>query len=204
MSSYKLVYFNGKGRAELARLVFAAAGVQYEDQRITREELPEIKASGNLPFGQLPVLVVDGVYIAQSIAIARYIAKRNGLAGDNDLEAALCDMIVDGVNDLLADALKVMFAPADQKEAAAAKFTTEQLPKHLGNLQNILNKNATGYFVGSKLSWADIAVYNIIDYLNAQFGEHIKPFAALHALCDKVVAQEGIAKWIAVRPVTPF
>jgi glutathione S-transferase len=35
MPSYTLTYFNGRGRAELTRLVFAAAGVQYEDKRIT-------------------------------------------------------------------------------------------------------------------------------------------------------------------------
>lgn len=35
MPSYKLTYFNGRGRAELARLIFAAAGVPFEDERIS-------------------------------------------------------------------------------------------------------------------------------------------------------------------------
>ena len=35
MSSYKLTYFNGRGRAELARLIFSAAGVSFEDERIS-------------------------------------------------------------------------------------------------------------------------------------------------------------------------
>ena len=34
MSNYKLTYFNGRGRAELSRLIFAAAGVEFEDERI--------------------------------------------------------------------------------------------------------------------------------------------------------------------------
>lgn len=38
MPSHKLHYFNARGRAEIARLCFAAAGVKYEDIRYTGEE----------------------------------------------------------------------------------------------------------------------------------------------------------------------
>ena len=34
MPSYTLNYFNGRGRAEITRLIFAAAGAQYNDNRI--------------------------------------------------------------------------------------------------------------------------------------------------------------------------
>ena len=34
MSNIKLTYYNGKGRAETARLVLAYAGKEYEDHRI--------------------------------------------------------------------------------------------------------------------------------------------------------------------------
>jgi glutathione S-transferase len=34
MPSYKLYYFNAKGRAEVSRLLFVAAGVKYEDVRV--------------------------------------------------------------------------------------------------------------------------------------------------------------------------
>jgi len=44
-SKYKLIYFNGKGRAETIRLVLAAAGVNYEDKRIEKEEWPALKPS---------------------------------------------------------------------------------------------------------------------------------------------------------------
>ena len=45
MPQYKLIYFDFKGRGEPIRIMFAAAGVKYEDCRLSREEFKEIKAS---------------------------------------------------------------------------------------------------------------------------------------------------------------
>ena len=45
MTNYKLTYFNFRGRGEIIRLVFTAAGVAYEDNRIERERWPELKPS---------------------------------------------------------------------------------------------------------------------------------------------------------------
>ena len=43
MPSYKLIYFESRGGAELSRLVFAAAGVDYIDERIPRDGWPSKK-----------------------------------------------------------------------------------------------------------------------------------------------------------------
>ena len=40
---YKLIYFTRTGRAEMTRLMFAAAGVKYEDERITLKDWPKLK-----------------------------------------------------------------------------------------------------------------------------------------------------------------
>jgi glutathione S-transferase len=34
MPSYKIVYFDGRGRAELSRLILAASGTPFEDVRV--------------------------------------------------------------------------------------------------------------------------------------------------------------------------
>lgn len=43
MPTYKLMYFDARGRAEVARLLFAQAGVEYEDCRLSGEEFGAIK-----------------------------------------------------------------------------------------------------------------------------------------------------------------
>ena len=42
---YVLHYFNLRARAEFIRVIFAAAGVQYEDHRIEMPDWPNHKAS---------------------------------------------------------------------------------------------------------------------------------------------------------------
>ncbi|KAJ8298958.1 hypothetical protein KUTeg_023018 [Tegillarca granosa] len=98
MPTYKLTYFNIRGRAELTRLVFVASGTNYEDNRIEREKWPAIKES--MPQGQLPILEVDGFVLPQSLAIARFAAKEVGLFGRNNLEQAQADVVVQTCEDL--------------------------------------------------------------------------------------------------------
>ena len=43
MPSYKLQYFNARGLGEMIRLVFAEAGVEYEDVRCAPEDWPKRK-----------------------------------------------------------------------------------------------------------------------------------------------------------------
>jgi len=45
MPSYKLCYFDVRGLGEMARLLFAEAGVDYEDCRISFGDWPNHKSS---------------------------------------------------------------------------------------------------------------------------------------------------------------
>ncbi len=55
----KLVYYNSRGLAEIARLLLAAAHVQYEDVRFSsdpekaRQEHEELKKTGKLTYEQV-------------------------------------------------------------------------------------------------------------------------------------------------------
>ena len=58
--------------------------------------------------GTLPVLEVDGVQIGQSVAIARFLAKRYKLTGDSDIEMAQADMIVDYIQDISNGSINIL------------------------------------------------------------------------------------------------
>ena len=71
---YMLTYFDAKGRAEISRLIFAAANVEYIDDRVAVTDWPEGKDQA--PLGQMPYLTIDGsIKLPQSMAIARYLAR---------------------------------------------------------------------------------------------------------------------------------
>ena len=65
---------------------------------ILSDDMPSLKPG--LPYGQLPVLEVDGVNICQSMAIARYLANECGLAGSSSIVKAQIDEVVDVINDV--------------------------------------------------------------------------------------------------------
>ena len=53
----------------------------------------------------MPVLEYDGEEIAQSLTVARFLAKKCGLGGRNELEMAQADMVVDHMGDCLQSKL---------------------------------------------------------------------------------------------------
>jgi hypothetical protein len=54
-----------------------------------------------VPYQTLPYMEVDGVWVGQSLAIARFFAKQAGIAGKTAIEQALADGIVDFTKDLI-------------------------------------------------------------------------------------------------------
>lgn len=53
-----------------------------------------------MPFGKVPILEIDGKSVNQSIAISRYLAKKAGLAGNDEWESLLIDVAVDNIYEI--------------------------------------------------------------------------------------------------------
>ncbi|VDM68576.1 unnamed protein product [Strongylus vulgaris] len=114
MVHYKLTYFDARGAAEVIRQIFALADQEFEDVRIPREDWPSHKSE--MPFGQMPVLEIDGQQLAQSFAIARFLAKKFGLTPKCPFEEALVDSIMDQFKDFGSEARPVYMVLAGLAE----------------------------------------------------------------------------------------
>jgi len=201
MTTYKLTYFDSRARAEIIRLIFAAAGVKYEDVRIKKEEWAALKPK--TPFGQLPMLEVDGVKLGQSHTCARYLARKFKLAGKTELDQARVDMLIDCMKDALDPLIAVFRATDETKKAEAKKkYLEEQLPGYLTSLEALLVANHGGnkFFVGDELTWADIALLPTVDWLAHVTDNPLAKHPKLSALKERVEKIPKIAEWLAKRP----
>jgi glutathione S-transferase len=206
MTGYKLTYFNGRGRAEIVRLVFAAAGVAYEDIRLERADWPAIKPT--TPFGQVPMLEFDGIKLCQSNAIARYLARKFHLAGKTDEDQARADMIMDCFEDTMKPVMTFFFETDEtRKETLKKKALEEQLPTSLAGLEALLKANhgGDGFFVGTELTWADLGFIGLVGWLSmAGADAQLAKYPKLVALRERVEKVPKVAAWLAKRPVTEF
>nr|XP_058952799.1 glutathione S-transferase 1-like [Pocillopora verrucosa] len=209
MSGYKLYYFDVRGRAEIVRLSFVAANMEYEDIRFTREEWVKEKESGRPPLGQAPFLVTpDGKVLGQSQAIMKYVCRIGGLSPTDSFDEAIADMIVGGVEDFFQALIKAHMEKEEAKKTELMKeFFEETLANRLPKYENILkaNNEGRGFFVGDKLTYADIIFFDLMNLLEK--GEPTAPkalekFPLLAAHHKRVLDVPEIKKWVETRPKT--
>lgn len=214
----KLVYFNARGLAETSRMLLAVAGQDYEDFRfpfkivdmsIFKFERPEFdaaKAKGELAgsLHKLPALHVDGVTIGQSKAIERYLARRFGMMGSNELEAAQIDAICEYVKDFKSDYQSVRKCQEEEKPEKSKIWFEKTLPEKLGALDAIVGKK---YAVGNSLSLADITLYNfLVHFFDNTEGAKgaLDTTENIKTVVENTAQHEALQEWIRTRPVTDF
>ncbi|VDM84498.1 unnamed protein product [Strongylus vulgaris] len=168
---YKLIYFDARGRAEVIRQIFALANEDFEDIRYKFDEWHQHKSE--MPFGQMPVLEIDGQKLAQSYAIARFLAKKFGLVPKCPFEEALVDSIMDQFKDFQNEIRPVFRVIAGFEKGDLDQLTKDVLfparDKFFGYMTNFLKKNNTGYLVGSSITVADLLLADF----SAEFSKKI-------------------------------
>jgi glutathione S-transferase len=196
MTTAKITYFPGRGRAEPIRMMHAAVGAPYADNSVTGEQMSELKP--NLPFGQLPTYEDDeGIVMAQSRAIMNHIARKHGLYGSTAVESYMVDAVMECLADLNpAQLYGALSLPEEEKKAALTKFRDEIAPKHLKCLDAFVSKSPSTTFVVSDLTMADIAIVNIFEMLEANNLTSVGDYPRLKAVYDAACAHEKLGAYL--------
>lgn len=203
MPNYKLVYFQGRGRAEICRLIFAQAGVEYEDARLSGEEWQKVKPT--TPYGSIPVLEVDGKKLAGSAVIARYLAEELNLAGSNAFENAELAGIVDVLGDLTQKMALFFFEKDDTKKAdLKAAIGGEHVPRFFGILERLISGNPSGWVYGERVTYVDLCITQAVERVKFIDEDLLANYPSIMKLNAAVNALPRIAAWIANRPQTQF
>ncbi|CAM9405255.1 unnamed protein product [Chrysoparadoxa australica] len=194
-----LTYFDIPGSAEAIRLTFHIAGVPFVDRRIGREEFLEMKP--DLPFGQLPILEVDGEVIPQSGSILRYVGKISGLYPEDALAAAQCDAVIDGMIDIQMAIRPTIYEKNLQRRAKLGKeLAAQTLPMWLGYMEKLLQKGGGEFFVGGSLTICDLVIFTRMKWLQSGVLDCIPKdaldrFPLLSALTDRVCSHPKVTKY---------
>ena len=155
--------------------------------------MPEWKNSGKLAFGQVPLLQDGDFNLVQSNSIARYLARKYDLYG-NEKAGAVSDMIIDGQNDFLSKLIPAVYPKFDQ--AKLDELKKEAIPNFLGSLEKILDSYSE-FLGGDKLVLGDLALYLITEgYISEYKFASEDDYPNLVAHMKKVAANENLAKYI--------
>ena len=172
MPQLKLSYFDFHGgRAEPIRLALAIGGVAFEDHRFTFPEFAEVRKT--VPFGQVPVLHVDGVQVTQSDAMLRYAGKLSGLYPTDTYQALLCDEVAYVVEEASVKLGPSFSMKGDEQKAARVALVNGSMPKYLGWLQSQLAAHGGEYFADNRLTVADLKVFVDVRGLNSGRLDHV-------------------------------
>lgn len=168
----ELVYFEGRGRAEIVRLLLSACSLEFKEVPIkTREQFLDLKKG--LTFGQVPLLKIDGKNLVQTNAIVRHLARAHSLYGKSEDERTKVDAVYEGTRDFYTAFLPAgFFFPLDKVK----EKTADTVAKYLPLFEQILKDNGSnGYLVGNSLTFADIglleALLAIKDYYEPEVFE---------------------------------
>jgi len=191
-------------RAEMSRMALFIGGIEFEDLRPSREEIAKMRTEGIFPFGQFPVLQVDGKTIAQTGAIARFCGKLSGLyPTENDFYAAKVDEVIDLATDITFKIRPALVEKDPEKKTEMRRELAEAvLPQWLGFMETLLEDNGkTGYFVNDSLTVADLAAWRLCGWISGGIIDGIPEtilddFPLLNTHHNNISNLPKVAEWL--------
>lgn len=200
--SLQLTYFDAEGLAEPVRRLLDYAGLEYRDERLTMDAFEERKE--HFPFGQVPLLTVDGDVIAQSNAILRYVAKLGKTYPTrNHLNAAIvdmwCELHVECMTAITLNLYPDKFGLPDMDRAAHRDWCIRtHIPRYLQLLEDDLQGPNSDTWLGGMdgVSVADVCWYSTLETWFAGRFDGIDsstfgPYPMLRAYIKDMAAQLG-------------
>ena len=175
-----------------SRWALAAANIPYESVfLITADDFSQLRASGRLTYGQVPMLEDgEGVCLSQSLTIVRHCARKGGLYGTSDIEAAKIGEVIDGIKDGRGAIVGYPFG--DPREACMQLAGAAE--RFFPCFEQIIQKNNHPPFaVGAALTMADVLLAELIESTTEALRATCRP-AGRHAGAGGLSAHEEAAR----------
>uniref|UniRef100_A0A6Q2Y190 Glutathione S-transferase n=1 Tax=Esox lucius TaxID=8010 RepID=A0A6Q2Y190_ESOLU len=162
------------GRCGALRIMLADQGQEWKEVVVDFPEWMKGTLKSTCVFGQL------------------HLGRKHDAYGKDGDEAALVDMMCDGVEDFRLKYVKMIYQEYDTGKDTYIK----DLPNHLDKFEAVLAKNKTGFLVGNKSSFAD---YNLFDLLLNHLvlsSTCLDSFPSLKSFVEKMSARPKIKAFL--------
>jgi glutathione S-transferase len=227
-AAVKLFYLDKRVKGESIRLALVVGDVDFEDARVSYEEVARMRADKTLPFSHVPAMQLgdDPVLHTQSQALLRWAGRRGGLYPEE--HQLRIDTVTEVVDDLYVELIKVGYGAAmcrhpetgrpmvplsQAQRAEVARSNGEVLfPVRFSQLERLLGHAPGGpYFCGATLTIADLSFYVLASAIldGAWIGNGVEPEVldgceGLLNIVKLVGNHPRVAAWNAAHPTKWF
>jgi glutathione S-transferase len=193
-ASAVLTYLDIRGRAECIRLLLEEIGVAYEDRQITNAEWQDLKP--RTPFGQLPLLRIGDIELAQTMAIVRHLARTHGLSGDTEAERTRCDIAVEAIRDADHHLGALVWTPGFEENRRL--IVENELPVQLAPLERFLASNPARapFWAGASLTFADVIAFDYLENTESLFPGALSGRQRLSEFRDQMTKRPTIKAYL--------
>jgi glutathione S-transferase len=168
--------------------------IEFENMSIESPmALAALRATGKLPFDQMPLLEIDRQNLSQSNAMVRFLARRGDFYGDNNEDALWCDMVAGAAADFAEAGLQAAFQPSKE---IAISVQEERFGKFGPRFEARLAENGSGFCAGTRLTFADVVLVEALSAYLEWVPDVLKDTPLLANLCERVVGTPGITRYL--------
>ena len=163
----KLIYFDFNfWRVDILRLCLSHSKTPYKYERVPRKEW--FKKKSQFPFGQLPVMVINGKQFSHTHTLAKFCAIKSSLYDNNEFKVLIIDQVLDWANEItnhIAPSIRAAMREKNLEKSRSLRkeFIKNDLPVWFGYLEELFKRSSKqGRFFTDKFSVADITAWRVL------------------------------------------
>jgi glutathione S-transferase len=202
MTDLTLVYMKMRALGEAPQMLMHYAGLPYS-YRMAWDYfgMPWPEAKPQVPFRQLPMLVVDDVHqIAQSGSIMRFLAAHAGMTLADPVKAAQVDSIFEATQELFAPLNPtVNFAVGDDFQTKRTAILGMLGPR-MGDFDRIIEGSGEPFLTGDAPTYCDFGLFHHLDLAHLLDARLLAKLPRLSAFMEAMRSVKGMQDYLQGRP----
>lgn len=202
MTDLTLVYMKMRALGEAPQMLMHHAGLPYS-YRMAWDHfgMPWPEAKPQVPFRQLPMLVVDDVHqIAQSGSIMRFLAAYAGMTLADPVKAAQVDSIFEATQELFAPLNPtVNFAVGDDFQTKRTAILGMLGPR-MGDFDRIIEGSGGPFLTGDAPTYCDFGFFHHLDLAHLLDARLLTKLPRLSAFMEAMRGFKGMQDYLQGRP----